>query len=288
MKRELKNYDALRFEECFHGGHTGTFFKIKELICSKQTAYQRIDIFDTYNVGRVFALDGIIQTVERFEFMYHEMLVHVPMFSHISPKRVLIIGGGDGGTLREVIRHEKVEEAHMCEIDEEVVLAAKEYLPDLSSAMEDDRAKLFYTDGAEYVSNFKDYFDVILIDSTDPTAGEGGNLFTKGFYTNCKDALTKEGLLVAQTENPVYDTTWLEMAYGRINRAFPAFKMYKGFSPQYPSGFWTYTVGIKGEGGLAKQRNDPGLESALGYYSSDIHESCFVLPPFLKEILKKL
>ena len=288
MKRALKNCDALRFEEFFHGGQTGTFFKIKEMICSKQTAYQRIDIFDTDNAGRVFALDGIIQTIERFEFIYHEMLVHVPMFSPSSPERVLIIGGGDGGTLREVLRHEQVEEAHMCEIDEEVVLAAKEYLPSLSSAMEDERARLFYTAGAEYVSQFQEFFDVILIDSTDPTAGEGGNLFTEGFYTNCKDALTKDGLLVAQTENPVYDTSWLEMAYGRIDMAFPSVKMYKGFSPQYPSGFWTYTMGMKGDKSIAKKRDDNALEKELQYYSSDIHASSFVLPPFLKESLATL
>jgi len=234
----------------------------------------------------VFALDGITQTIEKFEFMYHEMLVHVALFSHQKPKRVLIIGGGDGGTLREVLRHSCVKEAVMCEIDEEVVLAAKEYLPTLSYAMNDERAQLLFKDGAAYVSQYEDYFDVIIIDSTDPTAGEGGNLFTIDFYKRCYRALTKDGLLVAHTENPVYDTNWLKMAYSRIEKAFDFTQLYTGFSPQYPSGFWTYTIGTKGNNPTEKKREDKGLESKLKYYSFQIHQACFALPVFLNDIIK--
>ena len=256
------------------------------MLFSKQSKYQRIDIFDSYDVGRVFALDGITQTIEKFEFMYHEMLVHVAMFSHSKPEKVLIIGGGDGGTLREVLRHQCVKEAVMCEIDEEVVLAAKKYLPSLSCAMNDERASILFKDGAAYVSEFEDYFDVIIIDSTDPTAGEGGNLFTVDFYKRCSRALTKEGLLVAHSENPVYDANWLKMAYFRIEEAFELTKMYKGFSPQYPSGFWTYTVGSKSKNPAIKSRDDESLENHLKYYNSQIHQACFTLPSFLNDIIK--
>lgn len=285
-KRELGQYNHLRYEEYFQGNNNGFFIKIKEFLCSKQTAFQRIDIFDSYDLGRIFALDGITQTIEKFEFMYHEMLVHVAMFSHAKPERVLIIGGGDGGTLREVLSHSCVKEVHMCEIDEEVVVAAKKYLPTLSYAMDDERAKILYRDGAAYVSEFEDYFDVIIIDSTDPTAGEGGNLFTVDFYKRCYRSLTKEGLLVAHSENPVYDTNWLKMAYSRINQAFDQSHLYTGFSPQYPSGFWTYSIGTKGKDTIVKVRKDKELEDKLKFYNEKIHQACFVLPNFLNDIIK--
>src|SRR6056297_1609757 len=147
-KGDFEQGNDLRYEEYFQGENNGLFIKIKKLLFSKQSEYQRIDIFDSYDVGRVFALDGITQTIEKFEFMYHEMLVHVAMFSHPNPQKVLIIGGGDGGTLREVLKHCCVKEACMCEIDEEVVLAAKQYLPSLSVAMNDERASILFKDGA--------------------------------------------------------------------------------------------------------------------------------------------
>lgn len=285
-KRAFEPVKHLRFEEYYQGENSGLFIKIKEMLFSKQSKYQRIDIFDSFDVGRVFALDGITQTIEKFEFMYHEMLVHVAMFSHQKPERVLIIGGGDGGTLREVLRHSCVKEAVMCEIDEEVVMAAKKHLPSLSCAMNDERAQILFKDGAAYVSQYEDYFDVIIIDSTDPTAGEGGNLFTVDFYKRCYHALTKDGLLVAHTENPVYDTNWLKMAYSRIEKAFDLTKLYTGFSPQYPSGFWTYTIGTKGNNPMEVKRVDKVLESVLKYYSLKIHQACFVLPVFLNDIIK--
>jgi spermidine synthase len=285
---DLYNWNHLRYEEMFHGGETGIFIKIKELIYSKQSEFQRIDIFDSYNVGRVFALDGITQTMEKYEFMYHEMLVHVAMFAHPNPKRVLIIGGGDGGTLRETLKHQSIEQVDMCEIDEEVVLAAKEYLPKLSYAMEDSRANLMFRDGAAYVAEFDNHFDVIIIDSTDPTAGEGGNLFTETFYENCKNALTEDGILVAHTENPVYDTAWLEMAHSRIKSVFETTKLYTGFSPQYPSGFWTYTIGSKTGSPENRVREDKKLEAELEYYTPEIHRASFALPVFLKRIVDSL
>src|SRR6056297_143963 len=285
-KGDFEQGNHLRYEEYFQGENNGSFIKIKEFIYSKQTKYQRIDIFGSYDVGRVFALDGITQTIEKFEFMYHEMLVHIAMFSHPKPEKVLIIGGGDGGTLREVLQHSCVREAIMCEIDEEVVLAAKRFLPSLACAMDDERAKILFRDGAAYVSQFENYFDVIIIDSTDPTAGEGGNLFTVDFYKQCSRALTKGGLLVAHTENPVYDTNWLKMAYSRIYKAFDQAKLYTGFSPQYPSGFWTYTIGTKGTASVMIVREDQELENALNYYNAKIHQACFVLPSFLDAIIK--
>jgi len=286
-KNTLENMKHIEFREIFQGGNNGVFFNIKEVLKSTQSEYQRIDIFDTYNLGKVFALDGIVQTVEKFEFMYHEMIAHVPMFSHPNPEKVLIIGGGDGGTLREVLKHKSVKEAVMCEIDEEVTKVAREFLPTLSCGFDDSRTQLVFRDGAEFVSRFEDYFDVIIIDSTDPTAGEGGNLFTVDFYKNCNRALTEKGFLVAQTEDPVFDLTWLEMAFSRINQAFGTTKLYSGFSPQYPSGFWTYTIGSKDIDPEKNFRNNESIEG-LKYYSAGIHAASFELPVFLKEIIKAL
>jgi spermidine synthase len=154
--------------------------------------------------------------------------------------------------------------------------------------MDDSRANLMFRDGAAYVAEFENHFDVIIIDSTDPTAGEGGNLFTETFYANCKNALTENGILVAHTENPVYDIAWLEMAHSRIKSVFENTKLYTGFSPQYPSGFWTYTIGSKKGNPEIRAREDVKLESELEYYTPEIHNSCFALPVFLKRIVDAL
>ncbi len=285
--KKLSNSRCMEFREVFQGGNNGVFFNVKEVLKSVQSDFQRIDVFDTFNLGRIFALDGIVQTVEKFEFMYHEMIAHIPLFSHIRPEKVLIIGGGDGGTLREVLKHGSVNEAVMCEIDKTVTDVAREYLPSLSCGFEDARTNLVFRDGAEFVREYENHFDVIIIDSTDPTAGEGGNLFTEDFYRNCENALTANGILVAQTEDPLFDLSWLEMAFSRINSVFGCTKLYNAFSPQYPSGFWTYTIGSKNTDPEIEYRNSDDV-SDLKYYDGQIHSSSFKLPVFLQRIVENI
>jgi len=281
--------DHLWYHEYYTGRNVGLFMKINKMIYSDVSKYQRIDIFENPDLGTVFALDGITMTTDKDEFTYHEMLVHVPMFLHPNPKKVLIIGGGDGGSTREVLKHDYVEKLVLCEIDEKVIEASKKYLY-LKKVKGDPRLEIVNENGAEFVKKFEDEFDVIIVDSTDPTAGEGGHLFTEEFYKACKEALTENGVFSAETEDPFYDFSWLKLSYKRISKTFPVARVYMGFVPVYPSGMWTYTFASKGIDPIrdfdpekVKKFNKP-----LRYYNEEIHIASFALPTFLKEALKKL
>ena len=263
--------------------------KIDKVLHTEVSEIQRIDIFTNPDLGTVFALDGITMMTEKDEFTYHEMLVHVPMFLHPNPKRVLVIGGGDGGSVREVLKHDSVEKVTLCEIDPKVIEAAKKYLP-LSKVKDDPRLEIVNENGAEYVKKFENEFDVIIVDSTDPTAGEGGHLFTEEFYKACHDALTENGVFSAETEDPFYDFSWLKLSYKRISRAFPIARVYMGFVPVYPSGMWTYTFASKGIDPIKdfdseKVRN---FGRPLKYYNEEVHVAAFALPTFVKQALEKL
>lgn len=285
-ERELRTMNHLIYKEYYTGGNTGLFMKMKKLVYSYQSPYQRIDIFEHPDLGMVFALDGITMMTEVDEFMYHEMLVHVPLFMHPNPKKVLIIGGGDGGSLREVLKHPGIEEAILCEIDPYVIDAARKYLP-TSVGFDDPRAKIVNENGAEYIKQFNDYFDAIIIDSTDPTAGEGGHLFTKEFYQNCYKALKEDGVFSAETEDPFYDKGWVAIAHNRISSVFPITKLYMGFMTTYPSGMWSYAYASKKYHPLNDydpERVKP-FESELKYYNPEIHKASFALPNFVKDLI---
>ncbi len=281
--------EHLWYFEYYTGKNVGLFLKINRMIHTDQSEIQRIDIFENPDVGIVFALDGITMLSEKDEFTYHEMLVHVPMFLHPNPKKVLVIGGGDGGSVREVLKHESVEKVILCEIDPKVIEAAKKYLP-TGVKLDDPKVEIVNENGAEFVKKFKNEFDVIIVDSTDPTAGEGGHLFTEEFYRACHDALKDDGVFSAETEDPFYDFSWLKLAYKRISKAFPVARVYMGFVPLYPSGMWTYTFASKGIDPIKdfdpeKVRNFKG---ELKYYNEEIHVASFALPNFVKREIEKL
>jgi len=288
VRKDLRTMDHLMYMEYYTGRNAGIFMKIKKMLHSYQSPYQRIDIFEHPDFGKVFALDGITMMTEVDEFMYHEMLVHVPLFVHPEPRRVLIIGGGDGGSLREALKHPSVEEAILCEIDPYVIEAAKKYLP-TAVEMDNPKAKIVNENGAEFIKKYKDYFDAIIVDSTDPTAGEGGHLFTKEFYKNCFEALKEDGVFSAETEDPFYDKGWVAIAYNRISSAFPISKLYTGFMTTYPSGLWTYVFASKKYHPI--DDFDPSrvqnFDHQLKYYNEDIHKACFVLPNFIKELINE-
>ncbi len=281
--------EHLWYFEYYTGRNVGLFMKIDRVLHTEESEIQRIDIFTNPDLGTVFALDGITMMTEKDEFTYHEMLVHVPMFLHPNPKKVLIIGGGDGGSTREVLKHDSVEKVILCEIDPKVIEAAKKYLP-LSTVKDDPRLEIVNENGAEFVKKFKNEFDVIIVDSTDPTAGEGGHLFTEEFYKAARDALKEDGVFSAETEDPFYDFSWLKLAYKRIAKAFPIARVYMGFVPVYPSGMWTYTFASKKIDPIKdfdpeKVRN---FKKPLKYYNEEIHVASFALPNFVKEALEKL
>ncbi|MEJ5258151.1 MAG: polyamine aminopropyltransferase [Fervidobacterium sp.] len=287
-EKELKTGRHSIYMEWYSKDPGGLFMRVNRWLYSAQSQYQRIDIFESPFYGRVFSLDGITMTTEIDEFMYHEMLVHVPMFMHPNPKKVLVIGGGDGGSIREVLKHPSVEKAVMCEIDELVVKAAIEYLPYTSNKLSDPRVELVYEDGAKFVRQFKNEFDVIIIDSTDPTAGEGGHLFTLEFYKACNEALKEDGILCAQTEGMTYDWEWGTTAYKRIKANFPLAKMYLGFMPTYPGGMWSYTFASKTGIDPIKDFNPEkvrNFKEPLRYYNEEIHKAAFALPNFVRKYI---
>ncbi len=178
-------------------------YKFTKTLLNKKTPFQELTIVQSETLGNILLLDGIVQTTEKDEYVYHEMITHIPLFTHPNPKKVLVVGGGDGGTIREVLKHPSIEKAVLCEIDEEVIKASKEFLPTISCGLDNPKCEIFIGDGIKYVHEHKNEFDIIIIDSTDPFGAAEG-LFGGSFYKEIYQALTAEGIFVAQTETPFY------------------------------------------------------------------------------------
>jgi len=213
-----------------------------EQLVSERSPFQQIDVYENASFGRLLALDGLTQTTERDEFIYHEMLVHVPLISLADPKRVLIIGGGDGGTLRRVLEHPSIERAVMVEIDERVTQVCRELMPSIGGdAFDDPRAEVHFADGIAYVRDGGESFDAILIDSSDPV-GPGEGLFTVDFYRAARGRLTDGGVLCAQSGSPGFQQDELHRTYNHASAAFRDARVYVGFVPTYPGGMWSFTL----------------------------------------------
>ncbi|MDR2779511.1 MAG: polyamine aminopropyltransferase [Synergistaceae bacterium] len=273
--------------------HTPTVrfsIKVRKHILSKKSPFQQIDVFDSEEFGRFFTLDGLMMVTEKDEFIYHEMIVHVPMASNLSIKKALVIGGGDGGTVRELTRYGAIEHVDMVDIDEMVVNICREYLPFTSSALGDARVHLHFEDGLKFIRSRENFYDLIIVDSTDPF-GPGEGLFTREFYGNCHKALAENGILVNQHENPYYESYALSMqrAHSRIKEFFPVCGVYQAHIPTYPSGHWLF--------GFASKKIDPRGDlradawNALGittrYYNTDLHAGAFMLPNYVKDLLNR-
>ncbi len=263
--------------------------RIKEHLIDAKSEFQKIDFYDSYEYGRFFALDGFIMLTERDEFIYHEMLVHVPMAVRPATRRVLIIGGGDGGAVRELTRYDGVERIDMVEIDPEVVRLCRKYLPLTAGKLGDSRVRLFFEDGAAFVKNVKQKYDLILVDSTDPI-GVGEGLFSEVFYQDCFCALSEDGILINQHESPYYEGDAIEMerAHKKLASVFPVCKVYQFHMPTYASGHWLFGFASKGAQPTAF---DAGAWNALGietkYYNTELHTGCFALPTYVRERLKR-
>lgn len=255
--------------------------KIKQVVATGESKYQKMAVFDTEDMGRIMTLDDVVQLTTKDEFVYHEMIAHVPLFTHGNAKKVLVIGGGDGGTVREVLKH-PVEEVHHVEIDEMVVETSKKYFPTLSSGFSDPRYKLFCEDGIEFVKNNKGY-DIIIIDSTDPI-GPAVGLFSVDFYKNVRQALTENGIMVAQTESPFFYADLLRRIYKDISSVYKHTSIYTAVIPTYPGAYWTFTMGSKSIDPLSVDLKDE-LNFSTKYYTPQIHKYSLILPPFVKEII---
>ncbi|HEY8530711.1 MAG TPA: polyamine aminopropyltransferase [Limnochorda sp.] len=261
--------------------------KVRRLLEYRQTGYQELAVLETEQYGRMLALDGIIQTTEVDEPSYHEMIVHVPMATHPRPRRVAVVGGGDGGSIREVLKHPTVEEAVLIEIDPEVIEASKRWLPSLSSALDDERVQVVAADGREYMERAArgelPRFDVVIVDSTDPIRAAEG-LFSQPFYQAVRDALNPDGILVAQTESPWVNQDWVKGAYQAMSQVFPLVRLYLSVVPTYPAGLWSFTLGSLGPDPLKPQGQPP--QGACRYYTPELHQAAFVLPAFVQELIR--
>ncbi len=264
-------------------------FKVEKTLFSGKSAFQQVDVVQTKGHGAMLLNDGIIMVSERDEHIYHEMIAHVPLYVHPAPSRVLVIGGGDGGTVREVVKHDNISRVVMVEIDEMVVNACREYIPSISHSLDDPRVELIIGDGVKYVAATEEKFDVVLIDSTDPI-GPAAPLFDRQFYQNAAGILEKDGIMISQAESPFYD---FEIQSAMLANQRPFFKrlhLYTFTNLTYPGGLWSFGFGSNGLCPLTDFDRNRFNASRVQtrYYTPEIHVAAFVLPKFVKENLSDM
>ncbi|TCO72561.1 polyamine aminopropyltransferase [Rhodovulum euryhalinum] len=263
--------------------------RVDEVLYDSETAHQRLRVFTNGTFGRVLTLDDVVQTTEGDNFIYHEMMTHVPILAHGAARRVLIIGGGDGGMAREVLRHASIDHVTMVEIDAGVVDFSKQYLPMLSQgAFDDPRLRLVIDDGAAFLRTTTDRFDVIVVDSTDPI-GPGEVLFTDTFYGHAKRALTKDGILVTQNGVPFMQGDELTNTMRAFKALFGDWGCYLATIPTYAGGPMAFGWGTDGQGRavpldtLADRFASAGIET--GYYTPEVHKAAFALPFYVRRLM---
>ncbi len=276
----------LKYTEFNDDGY-GLTVKVKETLVHEKTPFQSVDIIETEGLGKMMLMDGLVMTSEKDEYFYHEMITHIPMLSHKNPTNILVIGGGDGGTVREVVKHDCVEKVIMCEIDGLAVDVCKKHLPSIACELNNPKVNVVIDDGVEFIKDKKNMYDVILIDSTDPL-GPGVGLFTEDFYNNVKSALKPNGIMVAQSESPIADKKEMKAMYKLLNTVFPIVKPYLGPIPTYPGGFWSWAFcsnEVKPLDYIDEKRASI-ISNTAKIYNTDIHKACFALPNYVKEIIE--
>lgn len=264
--------------------------KVDKQLHREESKFQRIDFFESKEFGKFFTLDGLMMVTEKDEFIYHDMITHVAMATNPGIKKVLVIGAGDGGTVRELTRYKTIEKIDMVEIDERVVRLCEEYIPVTASKLTDERVSLYFEDGIEFVRNTKEKYDLIIVDSTDPI-GPGEGLFTVEFYTNCYNLLSDDGILINQHESPYYDKDRKELVRTRqkIKNIFEISRVYQAHIPTYPSGHWLF--------GFASKKYDPVKDIKVEewkkfnldtkYYNTDLHVGAFALPTYVNKLMEE-
>jgi spermidine synthase len=280
------------FTEYWDAG-TGITFGIEEVLYSRQSDFQHVRVMQTDSFGKLLTLDGLVMITERDEFVYHEMIAHPALCLLPDPKRVLVIGGGDGGTVREILRHPGIEQVDLVEIDQMVIDVSREFFPTISSALDDSRLNIRVEDGAEFVRRASDsFYDLVIVDSTDPV-GFAEALFGEDFYQDCHRILTDNGILVSQTESP-FDIVFqdsIRAAHAFLDTLFPQVKLYLASIPSYPTGLWSFTMASKRldpvadyDAAAAQTRLD-AFEADLRYYNAALHPAAFIHPTFVKRFI---
>lgn len=258
-------------------------YRINEVLFEESSPFQHVMVLDSFDFGPMLVLDGVVQTTSKDGHIYNEMITHVPLSAHPYPKDVLIIGGGDCGAAKEAVKYESVERIDLVEIDEAVVRASKRYMPEVSGNLSDPRVKYHYADGVDFAKRQSAAYDVIIVDSSDPV-GPAQQLFEPAFYESLFRALREDGLMVCQSQSPIFHGDILEQTYRRIGRIFPYCRLYTAVVPTYPGGLWSFTIGSKRE--LPAPERIRFDKSAL-YVNEELLRRCFSLPAFLKEMLER-
>jgi len=296
LEKEIKKQKKTRdiwFTE--RGTNIATSFRHSgDPLFRKKSEFQKVEIYDTYQYGKMLTCDGMAMCAEADEYAYHEMIAHVPMLTHPDPKKVLVIGGGDGGTIREVVKHESLEQVVLVEIDEVVIEASKKHLPLLSSAFEHPKLDLKIADGLQYVKESTDEsFDIVIIDSTDPV-GPAEGLFTENFYRDVYRILRPQGLMITQSESPRFNVKTFQEIYSCYYQIYGRENVhcYLAYIPIYPSGMWSFSYCAKGDLHPIKNLDQQiakkfSAENHLRYYSDQIHYASFILPQFVKDLLNE-
>ena len=265
--------------------------RVDRQLASEQSDFQRIDIFESQEFGKILTLDGYLMVTEKDEYIYHEMITHIPMATNPDIRKVLVIGAGDGGTVRELTKYNCIEKIDMVEIDEMVVELCKKYIPQTACKLDDPRVNIHFQDGLRFVRSAEaGEYDLIIVDSTDPF-GVGEGLFTKEFYGNCYKALSDDGILVNQHESTFYSSyaNSMKRAHSRIKQFFPTALVYQAHIPTYPSGHWLFEFESK--------KYDPRTDlkadwwNSLGiktrYYNTILHQGCFAIPNNVRDELRE-
>lgn len=265
--------------------------RVDRQLYNGESKFQRIDVFESPELGRFLVLDGYIMLTEKDEFIYHEMIVHVPMAVHPNVRRVLVIGAGDGGAVRELAKYPEIEHIDLVEIDELVIQVCREFLPRTACRLDEERVHIHYEDGLRFVRGKEDEYDLIIVDSTDPF-GPGEGLFTKEFYGNCYKALKEDGIMVNQHESPFYeaDATACMRAHKRIVETFPISRVYQAHIPTYPSGHWLFGFASKKYHPVHDLDRERWMNRELDtrYYTTKLHEGAFCLPAYVEKLLRRV
>ncbi|GAB2698129.1 polyamine aminopropyltransferase [Paenibacillus thermoaerophilus] len=262
----------------------GITMKVKETLVTEKTDFQDLAMIETEQWGTMLLLDGMVMTSDRDEFVYHEMVAHPVLATHPNPENVLVVGGGDGGVIREVLKHPKVKKAVLVEIDGKVIEYSKKYLPNIAGELDNPRVQVIVNDGYMHIHDHKNTYDVIMVDSTEPV-GPAVELFTRGFYQGIYDALKDDGIFVAQTDNPWFKADLIRTVNRDVKEIFPIVRVYIANIPTYPSGLWTFTMGSKKYDPLEVDESAiPELDTK--YYTPRLHKAAFALPKFVEDLTK--
>jgi spermidine synthase len=278
--------DATRWADEEYLGIVRTGFRLKRRLFKGKSAFQTVEVVETAGHGKLLLIDGMTMVSERDEFVYHEMIAHVPLFLHPKPRRVLVIGGGDGGTVREVLRHAGVERCVLVEIDGLVVEACRQYIPKTAAKLSDRRSAVRIEDGVKFVRETKDRFDVVIVDSTEPF-GPAKALFGPAFYKDVKRVLTEDGIVVSQAGSPFYEIGTIKNLDGILKKIFPVVDAYLFTNMTYPGGLWAFAYASKGLRPV-KDFLPARVKAAklpLRWYNADVHAGAFALPNFVRKAL---